>query len=221
MRDVYFQSRKAIELATVLAGLFAWSGVGAATDVSGQARAVQATVLGITTVLVDTGTLAGRDDARESALLTGSIPTLGSVKVPHATTISSGLNGVETVVSEASLGNLNLGISGHVVSADFVMARARTPLNGASTGVSSIDGLTINGQAVSVSGAPNQTIPINGGRVVINEHQASANGMVVNALHIVVDGVADVVVASASSGITSSPSPATNTLLPVSGLPPL
>ncbi len=221
MRHVHFQSCKAVEVAIVLAGLIIWSGSGAAADVSGQARAVQATVLGITTVLADTGTLGGPDDAREAALLTGSIPMLGGVKVTHATTISSGLNGVEAVASEASLGNLNLGISGNVVSADFVMAQARTPLSGASTGTSSIDGLAVNGQPVPVSGAPNQTIPIVGGRIVINEQQASASGMVVNALHIVVDGLADVVIASATSGITSSSSSATGTPLPAPGLPSL
>lgn len=221
MRRVHFNSCNAVVLAAALAGLMLWSGIGAAADVRGQARVVQATVLGVTTVLVDTGTLGNPDDAREAALLTGSIPTLGSVNVPHATTISSGLNGVEAVVSEASLGNLNLGISGNIVSADFVMARARTPVSGASTGVSSFDGLVINGQSVSVSGAPNQTIPIGGGRIVINEQQASASGMVVNALHIVIDGLADVVIASATSGITSSPSPITGTSLPVPGLPSL
>jgi len=218
MKRILFYPCKTANIAAVLAGLMVWSGLGLAADVSGQARAIQATVLGITTVLADTGTLNGPDDAREASLLVGSISGVGGVEVPHATTIASGLNGVESVASEAALGSLNLNVSGNVISADFVMARARTPISGASTGASSIDGLVINGQPVPVSGEPNQTMPMSGGRVVINEQQASATGMVVNALHIVVDGLADVVVASASSGITPTDS---STPLPVPGLPSL
>ncbi len=221
MKCIHIYPCKTANIAAVLVGLMVWSGIGLAAEVSGQARAVQATVLGITTVLADTGTLSGPDDAREASLLVGSVPMLGGVQVPHASTIASGLNGVESVASEAALGGLNLNVSGNVISADFVMARARTPISGTSTGVSSIDGLVINGQPVPVSGEPNQTIPVSGGRIVINEQQASATGMIVNALHIVVDGLADVAVASASSGITPSSSTGSGTPLPVPGLPAL
>jgi hypothetical protein len=56
---------------------------------------------------------------------------------------------------------------------------------------------------VSVSGDPNQTITIPGGQLIINEQTISSNGaMVVNALHIIVNGVADVVIASATAGIS-------------------
>jgi hypothetical protein len=71
----------------------------------------------------------------------------------------------------------------------------------AGTGSVIIDSLSINGLAVAVTGTPNQTIAIPGGRVVINEQPASSTGMVVNALHIAVAGVADVVVASANAGV--------------------
>ena len=52
-----------------------------------------------------------------------------------------------------------------------------------------------------MTGEPNQTIAILGGRVVINEQQTSAGRVVVNALRVAVTGVANVVVASATAEI--------------------
>jgi hypothetical protein len=96
------------------------------------------------------------------------------------------------VDSAASLAGLNLNVGGVGVSADFVIAEA-----------SYIDNLAINGTPVSVSGDPNQTITIPGGQLIINEQTISSSGaMVVNALHIIVNGVADVVIASATAGIS-------------------
>src|SRR6267142_1151873 len=59
----------------------------------------------------------------------------------------------------------------------------------------------INGIPIVPTGSPNQTIAIPGGRVVINEQVSSAGATVVNGLHVVVEGVVDVVIASAKSGI--------------------
>lgn len=61
--------------------------------------------------------------------------------------------------------------------------------------------LSINGVPVAVTGNPNQTIPIPGGQLVINEQRTSSAGTTVNAIHATVFGVADVVVASATAGI--------------------
>ena len=55
--------------------------------------------------------------------------------------------------------------------------------------------------SVAVSGNANQVIDIPGGRVVINEQSASAGGISVNALHVIVDGIADVVVGSATAAL--------------------
>ena len=53
----------------------------------------------------------------------------------------------------------------------------------------------------TVTGDPNQTIDLPGGVVVINEQQVSSDGATtVNALHAVISGLADVVVASATAG---------------------
>ena len=62
-------------------------------------------------------------------------------------------------------------------------------------------GLSINGLPVTITGQKNQTISIPGGQIVINEQQSSGNSTVVNAIHVVVNGIADVIVASAVASI--------------------
>jgi hypothetical protein len=184
-------------LAAIAAGAMAlsWPVAGAAQTVAGHARAVQATIaspLGITiTTLADTGTLGGPTDARDASQLTGSIPALLSAEALHATTIGWD----DQVASEASMGGLSITIAGNSITADFVQARVTAAQGAARHRASSVDGLTINGVAVDVTGGPNQTITIPGGAIVINEQAGDA----VNALRIVIDGAADVVIASASA----------------------
>ena len=166
-----------------------------AQNVSGQARAVQATVgtlLGVTTsILADTGTLSGPTDARHASKLSGSIGSLLTAETLHATAIGW----PDQVASEASMAGLSLHIAGNTITAGFVQARATSVAGAAGIRTSSIDGLAINGLAIDVTGAPNQGISIPGGAIVINEQI----GGVVNALHIMITGVADVVIASASA----------------------
>ena len=166
-----------------------------AQNVSGQARAVQATVaspFGITTsILADTGTLSGPSDARHASQLTGSIGSLLSAETLHATTIGSPAQ----AASEASMAGLTLTIAGTTISAGFVQARALAGADGFRT--ATIQGLAINGVPIDVSGDPNQTISILGGSIVINEQQPG----VVNAIHIAINGVADVVIASARANV--------------------
>ncbi len=196
-----------ITVALVLIGLLAWPAIAqspTASTVTGQATGVQATVLGIlgtatTTTLADTGTLADTSDARDASLDTGSVPSLLAGEVLSATTIGY----PDEVDSAASLAGLNLNVAGVGVSADFVMAEASQVLGAAGSGTSYIDNLAINGTPVFVSGDPNQTIAIPGGQVIVNEQTISSSGAtVVNALHVIVNGVADVVIASATAGIS-------------------
>jgi hypothetical protein len=71
------------------------------------------------------------------------------------------------------------------------------------SGSSTLTNLLINGTPITVSGDPNQAIPVPGGQVIINEQTISSTGAAtVNALHVVVAGVADVAVASATAGIS-------------------
>lgn len=157
----------------------------------GSARAVQATVVtsvGLDTVmLADTGTLSGPTDAREASQAMGAVGAIVSAQTLHASAIASD----DQVASEASLAGLAVAIDGASVNASFVQARATSGQRGVRT--STIADLTINGVPITVTGAVNQTIAIPGGAVVINEQ----TGNLVNALHIVLDGIADVVVASA------------------------
>jgi len=148
-------------------------------------------------VLAGTGTLvAGTSDALGASSLTGSVGSLVAGEVLHAVTIGY----PDQIDSEASLAALALNVAGTSIGADFVMSRALAVVDGAS-GVSNITGLTINGIPIPVTGDPNQTIGIAGGVLIINEQQVGSDGtMVVNALHAVVSGVADVVVASAQAG---------------------
>lgn len=179
-----------------------------AQDVSGQARALQATVLGVTSTLAGTGTLGSIDDAREASLMSGSIPSVGSAGVLHATSVGSrnAAGDVDSVSSEASLSNLGLDVAGNSISADFVMSRVMEPASGTGTAASDIEGLVINGVPVSVTGEPNQVVNLlGGGQVILNEQQDTGTGRtVVNALHVIISGVADVAVASASAGITQA-----------------
>ena len=195
---------KAFALAGALVGLLAWPGTSEAQTVTGQAKAAQATVmLGIlggttTTTLSDTGTLSGTNDARDASALSGNIPSLLTVDVLHATTIGY----PDEVDSEASLADLGLTVAGNGISADFVMARALAVLGAIGSGGSSIANLSINGVPFVVSGDANQTIAIPGGQVVVNEQQTDPSGTItVNALHVTVSGIADVVIASATAGI--------------------
>src|SRR5437867_7182318 len=179
----------------VLGGLLVWPAVGSAQLTVPVPP--QGTVLGTTTVLAGTGTLAaGTSDALQASGATGGIPSLLTGEVLHAVAIGY----PDQIDSEASLAALALNVAGTSIGADAVMSRASAVASGA-YGISNIDGLAINGVPIPVTGDPNQTIGIPGGVLIINEQQVGSDGtMVVNALHAVVSGIADVVVASAMAG---------------------
>ena len=203
MRQKLQDSSVPVVAALLLTGLFGSAAavraqlIDTTPTIVGNAKAVQATAFGNTTVLADTGTLGGTSDAREASQVTGGVPSVLAGEVLHAVTIGW----PDQVASEASLGRLALTVAGTTIGADVVMARALAVLGGAGFGISNIANLSINGAPIPVSGAPNQTILIPGGRVVINEQQTSPTTTVVNALHVIVTGVADVVIGSATAGI--------------------
>ncbi len=172
---------------------------------SGEATVLRATVLGIPVSVSDTGALPSSGGSLQASLLTVSVPGLATAEVAHATTIGQGNHSD----SEASVANLNLTVAGNTITADLLMASAEAKCsNGAAsvTGSADIVGLVVNGQAISVSGQPNQTISLPVGQIIINEQSSSVSGntgsITVNALHVIIPGVADVVVSSAHSDIT-------------------
>jgi hypothetical protein len=175
-------------------------GGGSTTSVVGQAAAVRASspaLPGGTASLADTGSLAGTADAREASQSAGSIASALTAEALHAATIGW----PDQVASEASLASLALSVAGNSIGADFVMARALAVAGAAGSASSALDNLQINGTQVAVTGAANQIVPILGGRVVINEQSASPGGIAVNALRVIVDGVADVALGSATAAI--------------------
>lgn len=220
MHQKHHHRSAGVVVALLLTGLLAWPTAGLAQlgglplplptpttgtgTVTGQAAAVQVTVLGLlgtatSTTLASTGTLAGASDALDTSQLTGSIPSLIGAQALQADTI--GL--ANEVDSEASLAGLNLTIAGIPISADFVRASAVAIAGTAGSGTSEIDNLAINGVPIAITGAPNQTVAIPGGQLVINEQTISSTGTaVVNALHVTVNGVANVLIATATAGIS-------------------
>jgi hypothetical protein len=162
----------------------------AAATVSGSARAIQANGA----VLSDTGTLNSPTDARESSQTTGAIGSLVSGEALHAATIGWS----DQVSSEASVGNVVITTGDTTVTADFAMARVDAA-GRAEAGTTDVRGLAINGYPVVVTGQRNQRVDFAGGVVLINEQSKGGSGLAVNALHVVIDGAADVVIASASA----------------------
>jgi len=173
-------------------------GLGGTSSSTGTgATALQATVLWNTTSLASTGTLANAYDALGEELDSGGIP-VGSADVLHAVAIGSG----DYVTSESSLGNLDLSVAGIAISAVSAYATAVATSAGGISGFSSVDGLTVNGVSIAPTGAVNQTVGLGAVTLVLNEVTQSASGITVNALHIsTLDGLVDVVVASASAAI--------------------
>ncbi len=200
MTKGFFKYSKLGAVGTLLVFL-ALPKVGRAQTFSGEGTAVKATVLGVTSLVSDTGALPSSGDAFEASLIGVSVPNLISADAPHATTI--GL--VDTTGSEASLANLGLTVAGNNISAAFVMGRASAALTFGSTAVSGdsdVEGLVINGAPVAVTGAPNQQVSLlTGGTVIISEQVTSQSSVTVNALHVIIPGVADVVVCSTSAGV--------------------
>src|SRR5207249_9332360 len=129
---------------------------------------------------------------------TGTVPSVLTGEVLSAGTISW----PDEVDSAVSLANLNMSVAGIGIYADSVVAEASQVLGAAGSGTSYIDNLSINGTPIYVTGAPNQAAWIPGGQAIINEQSISSTGTaVVNAIHVTVTGVADVVIASATAGI--------------------
>jgi hypothetical protein len=165
---------------------------------------VSASVTALPVIVVsDTGPLPSSGGALETSLLEQNIPGLGSVEVCHAATIGQG----DTSYSDASLGKLSLFAGGNVISADaaFSWALADCCDTVSISGAANVAGLMVNGQAIVVSGQPNQTVALPGGRIIINEQQtlltANYGEITVNALHIVVDGIADIVISSSHADV--------------------
>ena len=193
----------------LVTGLVSASPAQAQTTFSGRAFAAFVnTPLTGPIFISDTGQLPPTGGARDDALLDTrdlNLATLNSVLTAEVLAAStSGASGQAD--SSASLANVVV-LPGNAaqVTASFVRAESQATCSGVS-GSSEVVGLTFGGTAITVTGEPNQTVTLPGGAtLVINEQTTSSSGSYrqirVNALHLTVPGVAEVVLSSAESDI--------------------
>ncbi|MCA9866290.1 MAG: hypothetical protein KIS95_00170 [Anaerolineae bacterium] len=178
------------------------------TTYSGRGIVVGATVLGIPVTLVDTGPLPASGGAIEASLADLSLPGVLTAGIAQATSVGQN-NYTRT---DSGLADVGLTVAGLDIGADLLLAQAEALCPKATKaslkGSSVVVNLTLNGQPIAVTGKPNQTVqlPLGLGHIIINEQTETKNGndasITVNALHVVVTGIADVVIGHAEAGIT-------------------
>jgi hypothetical protein len=182
--------------ATILATVFAVSfvSVAQAETYGGDATGAQITVPATGTIIrAASGTLPIAGGDADASLLVGDVPgsATGGVVELTAGVMHAAIVGIGSLTSaEASMGNVTLTVSGNQITSSFVMARSQAGCNpGPSVGgLSYVEQLVINGQTITVTGDPNQTVTLPNGSVVINEQISSIVGnsaeLTVNALRV-------------------------------------
>ncbi|MBA4121830.1 MAG: hypothetical protein H0X72_05120 [Acidobacteria bacterium] len=118
--------------------------------------------------------------------------------------------------SQAIVYNLNLNVGGNNIASDVVAVSSQCTCkaSGPTCEGGPFANLRINGMVVAITGQPNQTVNLpGGGTVIINEQFLSVSGnsasITINGLHVIIPGVADVIISSTHSdincGILQSP----------------
>lgn len=198
-----------------------WLTAATSTTFSGDATVLRAQVLGLQPIVVgEAGPIPESGGAEESSVLSVSKDQTGgllSAEVVHASVVAQG----NSSSAEASVASANLTVAGNTIQADLLRSQAQATCDGtgqaSESGSSELAGLVINGQAITVSGQPNQTVNLPGLRVVINEQSGSASGnrsdITVNALHVTAfnpttnQTLADVIISSAHADISCAACP--------------
>ncbi len=184
------------------------------TTYSGEAFGASVNVLGIVnTTISDTGPLPANGGSLSTQLAGIDLP--GLLNLGLLTESTTG--GSNRTSSQSSVANVNLAVAGIGITASVLTSNATALACGSASpsvaGGSNIAALTVNGNSIIVTGAPNQTVPLLIGSLIINEQissvtssscGASAN-VVVNALHLKVADIADVVISSSQAGVTCNP----------------
>jgi hypothetical protein len=86
--------------------------------------------------------------------------------------------------------------------------------NASASGTSNIAALTVNGRSIKITGSPNQTVPLLIGSLIVNEQISSivnapnltSADVLVNARHLTVNGLANVVISSSHASVSCSSS---------------
>jgi len=198
-------ARRITLLAAVALG--AWAGsvpVAEATSIiySGRAFGAQVTIVNPqpnVLMFSDTGQLPPSGGSLSATLATIA---LGTTLSSHTITAStSGVNG--TASSSASQQGVNV-FPGQAaaITADLVTAQSQANC-GAASGSSTIAGLTFGGQAIVVTGQPNQTVTLGAlATLVINEQIFNGSqDITVNALHLTLGTGEQVILSSAHSDV--------------------
>jgi len=196
---------------TVIGGIIGGT-VTAATSFRGQAVAVSGFALGSNLTIVNSGALAVSGGAQEASAVGQSVAGVFSAEALHTATIGEA-SAASSEASAANIGVVGSGsfflFGGGVITADFVMSHATatcSAIGATATGVSEVDALVIDGQAIAVTGAANQIVMVGGDIVIVNEQfvaeSATTANLVVNALHIMTSTGVNLVFGSSSAGIT-------------------
>ena len=212
MRKMLIRYRTFVATTLTLLGLIALppGARGQTVVYKGEAVVVSASALGIVNVaLSDTGPLPASGGSQSTELASATVPNLLDVHLLTAST--TGANNQTN--SQASVVNLSVTAAGISIQASVLTSHANAacyPDHAAVSGSSTIASLTVNGRSITVTGAPNQTVPLLVGSLIINEQVSSVTNspqgmsadMLVNALHLRVLNVANVVVSSSQAGVT-------------------
>src|SRR5213594_142521 len=204
--------------ATVIAVLVAclgWSvlpGRAEARSFGGQATGVQVFVpaTGLT-IKAASGQLPPSGGEVDASLLSGDIPgsMTGGVVALAAGTLHSVVVGLDETNAEAAMESVSLTVSGNGITSDFLMARSNASCGPAVAGSSQLENLVINGQPITVTGNPNQTVSLPNGTATINEQVPAIAGSTaelrVVALHVTtIDAITGQVLADVQLAIADA-----------------
>jgi hypothetical protein len=218
MRQILNRWKTLASIALTLVGVFAVPRNVQAQSVTytGEAVVVSASALGIANVAIeDTGPLPSSGGSLSTQLASANVPGLVNAQLLTAST--AGQNSQTN--SQATVSNVSVTVAGISIQTTILTSHATAacyPDHATVSGSSTIASLTVNGQSITVTGAPNQTVPLLVGSLVINEQISSVSNspagtsadMLVNALHLSVTGIANVVISSAHAGVTcGNPAP--------------
>jgi hypothetical protein len=170
-------------LSTVTAVLALVSLAGATSQTFGgraTAVVVQLPATGTTIRLADSGSLPETGGGVGGALLAANIPSsqTGGLVSLAAGTLSSTVVGSGRTDALASLADINLTIAGNGIRVGFLMARGTAKCGSSPDveGTAQLAELVVNGQTIAITGAPNQTIALPNGKLVINERVTDVGG---------------------------------------------
>jgi hypothetical protein len=179
----------------------------AQTTYTGEAAVAKVNVLGILNASIqDTGQLPSSGGSLSTELLSLTVPDLLSLNLLSAST--DGAN--NETDSAASVVQVTITAAGVNIAASVLTSNASATCAPAVSGTSTVVGLKVNGLSVKITGQPNQTIPLLVGSLVINEQISSVVNqpnyttadMLVNALHLKVGFLADVIISQSHAGVT-------------------